>query len=330
MNNPAAASIVAPSPWLARLPPSLFGIPFGLLGLAGAWQRLVPLGITIGNPLSFYLFAAALTLFAVLTLLWCCKIARHPAIARLDWQHPVHGSLLALAPMTLLLGISMAAPILPALAEIWLSLVIVALAFTGLLAWQLIARMSAGRLPPELITPALYLPTLGGGFIGSLALHAIGLPGLAALLAGMAVGAWALLEGRVLNRLFAGPLPPALRATIGLEIAPAAISSLVAATLWPALPVEVLMLCLGIACGPVLTVMTRWRSWTAVPFSAGFWSFSFPLAAMAGTIAEAVRRGGWPPAVALTAVALVSLLIAYLALRTLALLANGGLLPARA
>ena len=70
------------------------------------------------------------------------------------------------------------------------------------------------------------------------------------------------------------------------------------------------MVCLGIASGPVLAVLTRWRYWTAVPFSFGFWSFSFPLAAMAGATVEAVQRGGWPPAVALTAVLIASTVIA--------------------
>ena len=48
---------------------------------------------------------------------------------------------------------------------------------------------------------------------------------------------------------------------------------------------------------------------------------------MAGTVVEAVRRGEWPSQVALGAVAIVSIVIAYLVVRTLSLLLRGRLLP---
>lgn len=304
-------------------------MPLGMMGLAAAWQRLVPLGITVGNPVSFYLFAAALALLAILLPLWFAKLLRHPADVREEWQHPVQSALLALMPLSVLMAITIVAPFAPGLAAIWLPVTCAALAMQGVLTWQVVVRLSAGRMPAELITPALYLPTVAGGFVGALALNALGLHGWAALLVGMGVGAWALLEIRILNRLFSGPLPHALRPSIGMEIAPGAVGSLVVATLWPALPVEVLMVCLGIASGPVLAVLTRWHDWTAVPFSAGFWSFSFPLAAMAGATVEAVRRGEWSPQVALGAVAIVSIVVAFLAIRTLALLWRGRLLSSR-
>ncbi len=327
MNENPTPPGTTPASWLARLQPGLFAIPFGLMGLANAWQKLVPLGITAGNPASFYLFTGALALFTGLLVLWLAKLARHAAIVRQEWQHPVQGALMSLIPLNVLLTITIVAPIAPGLEAVWLPATLAALLMQGLLAWQVVARLSSGQMPGDLVTPALYLPTVAGGFVGSMTLNALGMLGWAALLVGMGAGAWALLEMRILNRLFAGPLPPPLRPTLGLEIAPAAVASLALATLWPALPAEVLVVCLGVASGPVLAVLTRWRYWTAVPFSAGFWSFSFPLAAMAGATVEAVRRGGWPPEVALAAVAIVSLVIAFLAVRTLMLLVRGRLLP---
>lgn len=314
-------------PWLARLHPGLFAIPLGLLGLAGAWRRLVSLGITTGNPISLWLLVFALFSLCLLLLLWCGKLVRFPDAARQEWQHPVQGALLALAPVSILMAITLLAPAFSDLRSIWLPVTLAAFVLQGLLSWQVVARLSSGLMPSELITPALYLPTVAGGFVGAMALHALEQPGWAALLIGMGLGAWALLEMRILHRLFAGPLPPALRQTIGMEMAPAAVGSLAVATLWPSLPAEALMVCLGIASGPVMAVLTRWRYWTAVPFSFGFWSFSFPLAAMAGATVEAVQRGGWPPAVALTSVVIASAVIAFLAARTLELLLRGKLLP---
>ena len=314
-------------PWLARLTPGLFAIPLGLLGLAGAWQRVVLLGVTVGNPVSLYLFGTALALLGILLALWCVKLLVHPAVVRQEWQHPVQSALLALAPISVLLTVALLAPILPQAASVWLIITLAALVLQGFLTWQVVARLSSGSMPADMTTPALYLPTVAGGFVGAMTLAAIGQTGWAALLMGMGAGAWALLEMRVLHRLFAGPLPPALRPTIGMEIAPAAVGSLAIAAVWPALPAEVLVVCLGVASGPIFAVLTRWRFWTAVPFSAGFWSFSFPLAAMAGATVEAVRRGDWPPEVALAAVMIASLVIAFLAVRTALLFLRGDLLP---
>lgn len=321
------AATTAPRKWLARLLPGLFAIPVGLLGLAGAWQRLVPLGVTAGNPVSLWLVGLALTVLLLLACLWLAKLLFYPAIVRAEWQHPVQGSLFSLLPVAILLAIAVLAPAFGGLAELWLGLTLAALVMQAVAAWQVVEKLSTGRIPDAMVTPALYLPTVAGGLVGALALNAQGLAGWAALLVGMGLGAWGLLEIRILNRLFAGPLPAPLRPLIGLEMAPAAVGGMVAASLWPALPAELLMIFLGVASGPTLAILTRWRYWSDVPFATGFWSFSFPVAAMASVAVEGVRRGDWPVAVAVAAVSIASLVIAYLAWRTLLLLARGRLLP---
>ena len=130
--------------------------------------------------------------------------------------------------------------------------------------------------------------------MGGIAMATLGYAGWGALLFGMGVAAWALLEARVLNRLFHGPLPFTLRPIIGIEMAPPAAATLAAGAIWPGLPGEVLIVGLGVAAGPVLTVFLRYRLWHKVPFAIGFWSFSFPMAAFAGAVVEVVRRGHWP------------------------------------
>jgi tellurite resistance protein len=72
--------------------------------------------------------------------------------------------------------------------------------------------------------------------------------------------------------------------------------------------------------------MARYKWWHDVPFSVGFWSFSFPVAALAGAVIEVDRRGGWSPMVGAIALAVASAVIAFLAVRTLALLFRGKLL----
>lgn len=325
--HPSASPLHASRPWLARLHPSLFGMVLGMLGLSGAWQRLGHMGVGVAAGVSSALLLLAVSLLCLLLLLWGAKAARFPLVVRQEWSHPVQGALLALLPVSLLMAVALLVPRYPEMAGVALPVALLALAFQGTMAWHVVAALSTGQTPPELVTPALYLPTVPGGFVGAMALDALGLHGWATLLMGMGLGAWALLEMRILNRLFAGPLPPALRPTLGIEMAPASVGALVAATLWPGLPADVLMVFLGVASGPVLAVLTRWRYWAAVPFNVGFWSFSFPLAALAGATVEAVRHGHWPVEVAVTAVVLASGVVAFLGFKTVVLTARGRLLP---
>lgn len=313
--------------WLARLPPGLFAIVFGLLGLAGAWGRLAGFKLEYTDTVATALLHVATALLELLLLLWLVKFVRFRSDVRKDFAHPVHGAMLSLLPLTVLLSVALWLPQWPQYREIAAGITFAALVLQGVIAWRAVSRVATGDMPADALTPALYLPPVGGGLIGALALNAVGSHGWAVLLFGMGVGAWALLEARVLNRLFSGPLPPPLRPTLGVEIAPAPVATLVAASLWPALPADVLLVGLGIACGPLVAVLARWRWWTDVPFSAGFWSFSFPIAAFASVVVEAVRRGGWPVEVAYGAVVVATVIIGYLAVRTLALLFRGRLLP---
>ena len=314
---------VAP-PWLARLPAVLFAVPVGLFGLAAAWRRAKGFGWSFAEPVGVALAWAAAALATVLVLLYAAKCLRHPRVIAVEFANPVTGSLMALIPLSLLLGTVCFGT---AGQTGWLTLTLVALALQGVVAMRVVSILATGALPAAAVTPALYLPPTAGGFVGAMALSSLAYPGWAALLFGMGLASWALLEVRVLNRLFEGPMPEALRPTIGVELAPPSVATLAAGTIWPELPGEVLIVGLGVAAGPFVAVMARYKWWHNVPFSIGFWSFSFPLAALAGAVVEVVRRGGWPPVVGGIALAVASAVIAVLAVRTMALIARGQLLP---
>lgn len=320
------------SSWLQRLPPGLFGIPLGVLALGAAWARLGRVDSSVAAAaasVAGLLAALGTGVWALLCALWLLKWLRHRDLVSSVWRHPVQGSLLALWPVSTLLVLAQLGPLAttPAQRAIAFAVLGLALLLQLAIAWQVVSQLSTGRIAAELVTPALYLPPVAGGFVGAMALDAMGLRGWAVLLFGMGLGGWALLEVRILHRLFAGPLPLPLRATLGIEMAPASVGALTLSVLWPQLPADVLLLALGIGTGPVLAVLSRWSWWREAPFSPGFWSFSFPIAAYASVTVEAVRRGGWPAAPAWVAVAVASAVIGYLALRTLALWRAGRLLP---
>lgn len=311
--------------WLTRLPVGFFAIPVGFLALGGAWRRATGFGWAGAATVSAVLAGAGLVLLLVLLLLYGLKGLRHPQALAAEFTHPIAAPLMGLLPLACLLcSISFGTPGHAG----WLLFTLAALALQGVIALRIAALIANARLPAEACTPALYLPPLGGGLVGAMALQVLGQPAWAALLFGMGLVSWALLETRVLKGLFEGELPPALRPTIGLELAPATVGSLAVATLWPQLPGEFLLIGLGIAAGPLLLVLARQAWWRQAPFGVGFWSFSFPAAAFASVLIEAVQRGGWPPALAGAGLALASAVIALLAWRTLYLLVQGTLLPA--
>ena len=318
--------MTAPTPWLARVPLGLFAIPLGLLATSSLWRRAEQaLSWAPAGEVAQALGTLALLVLFLLLVLLGLKALRHGPVLRKELAHPVAGALAALMPLSVLMTVALFGH---ANSPLWLLLATGALALQGAIALPLAARVATGELQSAgPVTPALYLPPVAGGLVGALALQTLNLGGWAALLFGMALAGWALLELRVLNRLFEAPLPLPLRPTIGIELAPAPVATLTAATLWPELPAEVLLLGLGMACGPLVAVLARWRWWTAVPFGAGFWSFSFPAAAFAGCVVEAVRRGHWPATVSVIALALASAVVLFLLLRTLRLLATGRLLP---
>jgi tellurite resistance protein len=312
-------------PWLARFPVGLFAIPVGLFALAGAWRRAQTFDWPFAQPVAQALAWTGVLLLALLLLTYLAKCLRHPQAVHAEFTHPLAGSLMALLPLSLLLySIYFGKPGHPG----WLVLVLTTLVLQGVIAIRIVAIITSAELQTAAVSPALYIPPVAGGFVGGMALNVLGYPGWAAMLFGMGLASWALLEVRVLNRLFEGAMPEPLRPTIGLEMAPPTVGTLAAGLIWPQLPGEVLIVGLGVAAGPIVAVLARYKWWHQVPFSIGFWSFSFPLAALAGATVDVVRRGGWPPAVGAAALAVASSVIGFLLLRTLVLLLRGRLIPA--
>lgn len=312
---------------IKRLHPGLFGISLGLISLSATWHKFMAMNLMPELGIESLLFSAGVLVLLTLTFLFLAKLVIDFEGFMKVFYHPAQGPLLAIMPVTTSLAVALFIPAHPEYIQIAYIVMAINLFLQLATAWQMVEMLSSGKLPSEFITPALYIPVVPGGLVGGIALNAIGLPGFGYMLWGMGVGAWALLEMRILGHLFKGPLPAPLRPTIGIEMAPGAVSTLTAITLWPNLPVDVLLIGLGFACGPILAVLTRWKSWTDVPFSFGFWSFSFPVAALASCIIEAVNRGHWSPVVAWMAMILANLIIGFLTIRTLLLLLQGKLLP---
>lgn len=311
--------------WLARFPVGLFAIPVGLYALAGSWRRAQSFEWPLTSTISLGLAWTALLVLCILFAIYLAKCLHHPRVIADEFTHPLAGSLMALMPLAFMLTVVYFGE---AGNPLWLYFLLFFLFLQGVVAIRIVSIITVAALPIAAVTPALYIPPVAGGFVGAMALSKLGYPGWATMSFGMALASWALLEVRILNRLFEGAMPESLRPTIGLELAPPTVGTFTASTLWPSLSGDLLVLGVGLAMAPLIAVLSRYKWWSHVPFSIGFWSFSFPLAALAGGVIEVVRRGGWPPIVAALTLGAASSIIAFLFVRTLLLLVRGKLIPA--
>lgn len=145
-----------------------------------------------------------------------------------------------------------------------------------------------------------------------------------------AVLSWLAIELVLLRRLYNGPaLLPAVRPTLGIQLAPPAVGGVAYLALTDGLPDLALHMLLGYALLQLL-LMHRMLKWiAALPFSMPFWGFSFGLTAIAqillGMVARDDRGAGAALAVVLFIVANASM--AWLIAGTLRLLVSGKTLP---
>jgi tellurite resistance protein len=312
------------TPWLARLPAGLFAIPVGLFGLVGAWRRAAAFGLHLADIIDTILAWPVAAIWMLTVALYAVKCKRHPQAVLREFRHPIQGSLMALAPLSALLAVINLGH---AGQVAWLVVTVLALAAHAVLAVRVVSQLATGQFPVNAITPALYLPLAGGSLVGAMALSFLGYTGGGMLLFGVGIAGWVMLEIRVMRRMFEEPMPESVRPTIGVELAPPVIATLAAAIIWPTLPADALLIGLGCAAVPFATVLARYRWWAEMPFSIGFWSFSFPLAALASVALETVHRGGGPMWLGTAVLAFASAIILGLLVRTAGLLVQGSLLP---
>src|SRR5512139_3544384 len=156
--------------WLIHLHPGVFAIPVGLFGLAGAWRRASGFGWHVAADVGLAIATLALVLLLLLAF-YAAKMLRYPHALHAEFAHPVAGPVLALIPLALLLcAVFFGEP----RHDGWLALVLLALTLQGIVAMRVVTILATGALPSEAVTPVLYLPPVAGGFVGAMALAALG------------------------------------------------------------------------------------------------------------------------------------------------------------
>lgn len=186
-----------------------------------------------------------------------------------------------------------------------------------------------GGRKPEATTPILYLPTVAGSFVFASAATGMGHADWGQLAFGTGVLAWLAIESVLVHRLYTAELPPALRPTLGIQLAPPAVAAVAYLNVTGNGPDLLVHGLIGYALlqGAILARMGPWLS-AAGPTPA-WWAFSFGAAALPTAALKLLARGDAGPVGVLAPALFVlgNLAIAAIIVMTSMLLIRRRLLP---
>lgn len=312
---------------LQYLPIALFGSIMGLTGLSSAWRIA---HAHFGVPAWIYqvIGAIAVVSFVVLLCAYGVKFVFSPEAVRAEFNHPIASNLFATLIISMLLIPLVIAPVVLWLAQALWAIGVVAMI---LFAWRTVDRWLSNLQAPEHATPAWVVPVVGLLDV-PLAMPVLELPPELQILrlAGLTIGLFFAvpLFTLILARLMFQPrMPPALQPTLLILLAPfsVGVSAYVVTVGHIDMFTEALYL---LAIFMLVVLAGQLRSLLrACPFRVGWWAVSFPLASMAiaGMRMVDVFQSPVADALAWVLLALATLVIAWLAWRTLSGVARGEL-----
>jgi tellurite resistance protein len=208
----------------------------------------------------------------------------------------------------------------------------------GIVATVVLAGWFTGQWiyrPLELakVHPGYFLPSVAGGLVASASAGLVGQRGLGEVLFGLGLICWIVLGSIILGRLILGPpLPAPLMPTIAIEVAPAAVATFAAFVL-DGHQVDTLVRALaGYGLLMVVAQLRLLPAYRRLSFMPSFWAFTFSSAAVsfAGLFWLGITHPtGWRSE-SYVVLVIISGFIGAIALRTVAALRRGQLLPAPA
>ncbi|ADG18707.1 C4-dicarboxylate transporter/malic acid transport protein [Paraburkholderia atlantica] len=308
------------------VPAGFFSIAVGSLALANLWRvaiRLWHLPAVAGSVVT----VAALAVWVVILFAYAHKWFAQTADARAELDHPVQSSFVALAPISTLLAAQLLQPYAHTVALTLYGIAAVAQLGLGV---YLHGRLWQGGRKPELTTPAIYLPTVGAGFVAATSSAAFGFHQLGELFFGGGMLAWLALESMILHRAAVHePLPEALRPTLGVQLAPPVVGGVAYLSLTSGTPDLFAFALLGYGLFQALMLLRLLRWIRQQAFVPGYWAFSFGIAALPTMALRLVERGATGPIEYAAPVLFVvaNAIIAILVVKTLQLLVQGKLVP---
>jgi tellurite resistance protein len=302
---------------VARIPLNTFAIGFGLAGLAEAWSTASEsLGIPVVVAQAFWLLVASVWMSLIVAHL--VRGAASEVSSAEQLRHPVQGPIAALVPVT---GMLIAGNVASFSAAAGVTIFLLALATSAVFAGWMVAVWLRGGLQLDSVHGGWLLPTVAAGLVGADVAAEVGLPLLGWALFGVGAFFWSIMTLLVMARLaFGDPLPDPLVPTTAILLAPPG----VAGVAWFALdglhPSAGAAAIAGLAALLTLTQVALIPRYRRLRFSLGFWSFTFPVAAVTVEAMLWLRVLAFPGWQALTVALLIALnaLIGAIGIRTLA------------
>ena len=261
----------------SRIPLNTFAIGFGLAGFAEAWDAAgVSLRLTPIVGQAFWLGATVAWLWLLVAHTIRGARSDEPLAAQL--HNPAQGPIASLAPIT---GMLISGELLSVAPTVGLVLFVVTLMVAALFAAWLIAKWLQGGLALESVHGGYLLPTVAAGFIGSAVAAKAGLPLLGWGLFGVGGFFWVAMTLLLIIRLaFRPSLPDPLVPTMAILAAPPAVAGLAWFTLSGLHANVVSAMIAGLGVLFFLIQLALLPKYLKLDFSLGFWSFTFPAAAV--------------------------------------------------
>ena len=304
-----------------RIPLNTLAVSFGMTGLASLWSVMTAT-FELSEIIPGVLWSIAAITWVWLVAAHLARGARAKESLLSQLKHPAQGPIAGIVPTVgMLLGAELyliwpAGGFVLALASF-----LTAVVFAG---W-ILSFWHTGHLNPEAFHGAYLLPTVASPLVASAVAARLGFPSVAMGAFAVGIFVWAVLVTVLLSRLaFFPPLPDPLTPTLAILLAPPA----VAGAAWFAMNGQhedvVSVSLLGLLVLMAVLQLFLIPTYRRLPFSLGFWSFTFPAASAASFSIEwagMTRFAGWQ-VVAFVVAGLVSLLIVAIAVRSILLVTS--------
>ena len=274
-------------PTLEHLPFPLLAMPMGTGGVGLAWRAAHE---TLGVPAAIgeALLAATALLWCAVVLLQGLRLLRHPEAVLVEARHPVRVAFAAAPTIGLMIVAGFLHPYAPALgAALWA----VAVGLHLLVAMMLLRRILAGRGEAAMLAPPLMIP-LVGNILAPVFGARMGFADLSWMMFGIGLFLWLAVQPLLLHRLVAGPpLPPPLRPSLVILLAPPTVAALALVALTGE-AVAVTLAFVGLAVLVAAVLVSLAGELSRIPFGLAWWGVTFPSAAFA-VMAMAVGFPAW-------------------------------------
>jgi tellurite resistance protein len=310
---------------IRNLPVNLFASVMGVAGLSIAWhQASHEFGVTPLISEAAGILAALI--FVVLGAGYLAKAIKHPDAVIGEFRHPVSGNFFGTITIAILLLSAVAAQLNQTLAEVmWTvgAILTIALCFT------IASRLLHGSVDATNAVPAWFIPgvatldiAVAGGTMPMPWAHEVN---LFALAVGTMVALlfFTMIMSRIIHR---EPLPAGMVPSLVILMAPFEVGFLAYTNFTQQVDTfSGLLFYFGLFL--FLTLVPKvFRQ--GIPFATGWWAISFPMAALASAALKySMFVQAWPvQAIAVILLAMLSIAIAVLLVRTLHILIDGRLL----